>query len=501
MRGMINEVPSALVGDAEVLAAVQGLVPVRSGEVIRLLPRKKVISLVEERREAGDDSSELLAALEFNGEAAFRQSFSQLASATLRASTSTIYLMLLEMSARSESRDALVRQLLARPVEEMIRELALHGDEEKVRLLRLSLDDWAGGRESDDEADVTGGTPSLRVSESADEIPSDLRKYSRYFLKNLFRLNNIHGSYEFFHPPEVIEDYWEVVAPYQGVFDAEIVPSSKSLTVRMFLTSRSFGLTRTENPDYFDLVELLVSERRSPRVKGSRVEVHGITADDEVALEEVLSIESMLVEDPTMPGLAALVPMAMSPQGLASFRSRLRNLSGIKAEVQFPVNVNDPYGGDQEYSVLGFDLDYDLEAKAFILDEEMISPADLQLVVLTVGGKLLGLSRQLYRDPANFPAPDVHELESEVHALIARAEDTDLTEELAKEIVTKITVLDYYESLAKFSYALSERIVSLLDGKQDIEFTMPRALLALLNAALLTRNADEMLLDSLEERR
>jgi hypothetical protein len=244
----------------------------------------------------------------------------------------------------------------------------------------------------------------------------------------------------------------------------------------------------------------LGSERRIPRVKGSRVEVHGMTVDDEIVLEEALSIESMLVEDPTIEGQSASVPMAMSSQGLVSFRSHLRSLSGIRAEVRFPVNVNDPYGGDQEYSVLGFDLDYDREAGAFILDEERISPVDHHLVVLTVGGKLLGLSRQLSNDPANFPAPDVHELESEVHALIARAEDTDLTEELAKEIVAKITVLDYYESLAKFSYALSERIILLLEGDQKIEFTIPRALLALLNAALLTKSADEILLNGLGER-
>jgi hypothetical protein len=497
---MINEVPSAQAGDAEVLAAVQGLIPVRSGEVVRLLPRKKVIALVEERREAGGDPSELLAALEFNGEETFRQNFSQLASGTVKVHTSTMYLMLQEISARGGSRDALIRRLLARPILDTIRVLTTHGDEEKAQLLQLSLDDWVGGRESNGEDDGTGRTPSLRYSERADEIPSDLRKYTRYFLKNLYRLNNIHGSYEFFHPPEVIEDYWEVIAPCQGVFEAEIVPSSRSLTVRMFLTSHSFGLNRTENPDYFDLVELLVSERRIPRVKGSQVEVHGMTVDDEIVLEEALSIESMLVEDPTIEGQSASVPMAMSSQGLASFRSHLRSLSGIRAEVRFPVNVNDPYGGDQEYSVLGFDLDYDREAGAFILDEERISPVDHHLVVLTVGGKLLGLSRQLYHDSANFPAPEVHELESEVHALIARAEDTDLTEELAKEIVAKITVLDYYESLAKFSYALSERIISLLEGDQKIEFTIPRALLALLNAALLTRSANEMLLNGLEER-
>jgi len=118
-------------------------------------------------------------------------------------------------------------------------------------------------------------------------------------------------------------------------------------------------------------------------------------------------------------------------------------------------------------------------------------------VVLAVGEKLLGLSRQVYRDPANFPQPDIDELDAEVRRLIDRAEEDGLTEEMAREIVAKITVLDYYESLAKFSYALSEQLVEYLEGMQTITFAIPRVLLALLNRVLEERSADELVLSSL----
>lgn len=489
-----SEVPVPQAADAEILASLQGLLPVRSGEIIRLLPRKTVIDLIEESRQSGDRerTSSLLEALEFDGEAVFRRSFSQIASRSAVLRTSTLARMLEVMAETAESRDDLMRRLLAPVIDGALENAADSIDEEKMELLQLSLDDWKkrAGQDEVDADDVAGareGSPSppvLRVRLGSGAVPEDLLKYSRYFLKNLFRLNNIHGNNEFYHPPEVIEDYWEVVSPEQGVFHLELAPSSRTMAVGLYRTARSFGLARTENPDYFDLVEFLVSEERTPRIKGCRVQVHGATVEDELVLQEALSIESDVMEDPLAGGWAAAVPRPMSPDGLAAFRSRLMQLTGIRAEVRFPVNFQDHECGEQDFSVLGFDLRLDGGTGRFVIDDVPVSEGTADSVGLAFAGKLLALSRQLYRDPGRFPSPDLDRLEEEVRALIARAERDELTEDLTREIVAKITVLDYYESLAKYSYALGEQLTAVLEGTQNVTFTIPRVLLVILDSAL-----------------
>lgn len=503
-----REVPVHQAADADILASVQGLFPVQCGDVIRLLPRRRVMDLIEESRKAEryEDTTRLLRTLEFNGEAVFRKCFSQMTSRSVPLRTSTLCRMLEVMAETGESRDDLMRRLLSPMVAEVLDDVACSMDEEKARLLRSSLDDWRRKRAGEDEveSDDLGGSsegaispPVLRVRLEKEGISPDLRKYSRYFLKNLFRLNNIHGKNEFYHPPEVIEDYWEVVSPEQGVFHVEISPSRKSLTVGLYRTSRSFGLVRTDNSDYYDLVELLVSERRSPRIKGCYVEVHGTTAEDEITLQEAMSIESMVLEDPTAIGLVAGVPRPMSSEGLSAFRSRLMRLSGIRSEVRFPVNLSDVDCGEQDYSVLGFDLRLDRDTGRFVVDDVAVSEATMHAIGLAFAAKLLALSRQLYRDPMHFPQPDIDDLDAEVHALIARAEREELTEDLAREIVAKITVLDYYESLAKYSYALSEQLLNLLEGTQSVTFTIPRILLALVDSAMRPEEMNDRILRAL----
>ncbi len=168
-------------------------------------------------------------------------------------------------------------------------------------------------------------------------------------------------------------------------------------------------------------------------------------------------------------------------------------MSGVRAEVQFPVNLADPDHGREDFSVLGFDLGYDPDADRFLLDDALVSPGTLQDVVLVIGSKLLALSRRVYPRPAAFPEPDVGMLEDEVHSLIARAEGKELTEELARQIVAKITVLDYYESLARYSFSLGEQLLAHLEGEHVITLPIPRVLLALLNEGLGNVPADDRL--------
>ncbi len=498
----IRRVPADRPGDAEMLASLQGLYPVRSGDVIELVPRGRVMDLIDERRRTGEgDVDTLIKVLEFDGEAVFRKGYSQMSSCKLSLRTSTIFMLLRALTESGESRNEVLRRVLAPVVEGALDQTVDSVDESRSNLLRFSLDNWKGLRrsmgeiiEAGDERckdDVSGLTH--RICLATEDLPPELRKTSRYFLKNLFRMNNLHGENEFFHPPEVLEDYWEVISPDQGTFDVRMTPSRKELTVGLFHTVRGFGMNRTENEDYYNLLEFLASERRDPRIHGCRVALHGPTFEDEQYLQEALSVETMLVEGPVLEGTLAGRPRPLSPEGVEVFRSLLRRMSGIRAEVQFPVNLDDPDHGLEDFSVLGFDLDYDPDADRFLLDDTVVSPSTLQNVVLVIGSKLLALSRRVYSHPAAFPEPDVAMLEEKVNALMSRAEGEELTEELAREIVAKITVLDYYESLARYSFSLGERLLAYLEGEHIVTMPIPRVLLALLNEMLEGTSADDRL--------
>lgn len=498
----IRQVPADRPGDAEILASLQGFCPVPSGSIIELLPRRRVMDLVEERRRSGEGDVEvLLKALDFDGEAVFQKGYSLISSCRLSLRTSTIFMLLRAMSESGESRNDVLRRVLVPAVEEALERTVDSMDEGKSRLLRYSLDNWKGLRRSTGDLVEPGdercgeGVSGIthRRCLGSEDLPPELSKTSRYFLKNLFRLNNLHGDNEFYHPPEVLEDYWEVISPDQGTFDVRMTPSRKELTVGLFRTSRGFGMNRTENEDYYNLLEFLASERRDPRIHCCRVELHGPTFEDEQYLQEALSVETVLVEGPVIEGTLAGRPRPLSPEGAGIFRSLLRKMSGVRAEVQFPVNLADPDHGQEDFSVLGFDLEHDPDADRFLLDDVAVSSGNLQDVVLVIGSKLLALSRRVYPRPASFPQPDVERLEEEVQALMSRVEGEELTEDIAREIVAKITVLDYYESLTRYSFSLGEQLLAYLEGEHVVTLPIPRVLLALLNEGLDDLPADERL--------
>jgi len=211
---------------------------------------------VEELREIGDREKaiELARAMEFNAEAAFREVYSQVASKSVRVKTSTMFRMLREAADTGEDRGDVMRRVLRPEMEELIDQLGGRIDDDKEDMVRYSLKEWKG-HEQQDVADLEANDfqegdcplPAMKRRFRPEELPADLRKYSRYFLKNLFRLNNIHGDNEFYYPPEIIERYWEFISPNQGTFELEMVPATGSLAVRIFNVSRKFGLERTEN--------------------------------------------------------------------------------------------------------------------------------------------------------------------------------------------------------------------------------------------------------------
>lgn len=510
MTGMsVQEVLEGRASDAGIVAALLGLVPVRSAGRVELLSRQEVEERAEEFRSRDEEAGakELLSALDFDGEAVFRRIFSQMGSRSVRVRTSTLYRMLDNMAATGESRDGLVRRVLGPVIGKKIDVISDQLDEGKRDMLRYSLDEWSGAKRAGLEeacpldfhiGAAEPSRPALRTTLGKEKVPEEVRKYSRYFFKNLFRLNNLHGDNEFFYPPEVIENYWEVIAPDQGAFGVEMCPSAGTFTVSLFDPSRSFGLERTDNPDYFGLVEMLALEARKGGIRGSRVTVRGATVDDDLALRELLGIETHFLDDDRLLFSAGL-PEELSPEGLAAFRKGLRELGGIKAEVLFPINERSE-GGAEDFTILGFDIKLDKISGRFTLDGTEVSEEDLDQLAMAIGMKLLALSRRLYRDPPNFPRPDVEGLERQVRRLMEKAEKEGLSEALTREIVAKITVLDYYESLERYSYALAARIVGHLQGAQEITFTIPRVLQVLLDLALEGRPLDDVLLSGLEDR-
>ncbi|NLI74690.1 MAG: hypothetical protein GX369_08005 [Euryarchaeota archaeon] len=499
---IIREVPADQKIDAEILAALLDLIPVLDGDRYLLMGRGAVINRVEEARHFRDRDRgiELAKAMEFNAETVFRERYTQVASRTLDINTSTLFRVLEEASSTGESRDELMRRLLRPSVDQAINDLSNRLSEENEDLLRFSLEKWCASKQQMkefDSRDLQEGDvaiPVLNHRISHDEMPDDLHKYSRYFLKNLFRLNNIYRNYEFFYPPEIIERYWEFISPDQGTFDMKIIPDHGVMELRLYNVSRRFGLERTRNPDYYGIAEFLAKDARKRCIKGCRISVHGQTSEDDEKLKQMMLIETDGSDSP-IPGAAGCIAYNLSEEGLEKFRKLLSELSGIRAEVLFP--VSEQTVGRNDLTFLDFNIDINEKTGRFQLDGAEASERSMHEIVVLIGKKLLDLSKQAYRDPENFPQPNVEELDAEVHRLIAEAEEEGLTEEMAREIVAKITILDYYEALARYSFVLSDQIIKYLESKQTITFTMPRMLIALLNRILVEQSADDIILENL----
>ena len=202
----IRQVPAERPGDADILASLQGLYPIPSGSIIELVPRQRVMDLIEKRQQTGEgDVGPLLKALEFDGEAAFRKGYSQMSSCKLNLRTSTIFMLLRAMSETGESRNEVLRRILAPRWRRPWTGTADSVDEGKAYLLRYSLNNWIGMHRSTGDfvepgdercGDGDAGLSHLTCMEG-EGLPPELNKTSRYFLKNLFRLNNLHGENEF----------------------------------------------------------------------------------------------------------------------------------------------------------------------------------------------------------------------------------------------------------------------------------------------------------------
>ena len=138
----------------------------------------------------------------------------------------------------------------------------------------------------------------------------------------------------------------------------------------------------------------------------------------------------------------------------------------------------------------------------FIFDGRELSEDCLDDIASIIGEKLLALSRTIYTDPPNFPSPDIGPISKELQDLIGCAEkEGSFPDELVRQIISRIIVLDYYRSLlTKLSYALSEQTIkrSPLNGMHDITFTMPKILMPFLDMAMRSEDIDHMVIFGLK---
>ena len=415
-------------------------------------------------------------------------------------------MMLSEEGEMKEGRGEALLRLLVPVIRSSIEQNTKDIDRDRADLALSSLDDIAsmkhprsqetGMLENTQTFYVRSSLPVIHHRADGDRLPADMRKYARYFLKNMFRLNNIHGDNEFFHPPEVIEKFWEIIAHDQGTFRVNISPIRNEMYLILYRTTKTFGLARTDNPDYLKLSELLILEGRRSSIRGCKIEIKGLSHMDDLILQEMMSIETNLFDDHADAQHQGRIVDDLTTEGTAAFQKRLRELSGITVSFHFPV-ADDEVAKDPEeeeggrYNSLRFDLK--VKKGRFLLNDLDIEGDDEERLSMLIGGKLMDLSQRIYHGHGNFPTPDLDELDREVHLLMDKAEKSGLSEALAREIIAKITVLDYYESLTKFSMAISKELKKYLESTVVVTFTIPQILLAFLNEELEHRTIDEII--------
>ena len=504
----LRELPCNLDDDPYDLAAVMGMLPVRSGQSIILMSKEYVLALLEAPPKGRNDISpeDLRASLHFDADLVFDRNYTQIASKTMQLRTTTSFLILQEMSRTKEGINQIMQRLLSPYVYRAFESLNVDVDSRKRDMLTRSFDEWDSHKDPMDEfhgeLDICTSKgqerrPTIHIEVPEEDIPIDLKDYIRYFLKDLFRLNNVYDGDNFRYRPEVLEDYWEVVAVEQARFSAHIIPSEKSIALTIFSNENQFGIQRSDDPDYLDLVEFLIREERLPAIKNCKIKLNGRTTNDEEILEEMLSIETDLYDDQMHIPYAIGIPHQLSEEGLLALRKGLHRLSGLSVDLMFPVSSRPEMQYD-DLTTLGFDLDVSLDGMRFIFDGRELSEAGLDDIASVIGEKLLALSRTIYSDPPNFPSPDIGPISEELHDLIGYAEKEGVTDELVRQIISRIVVLDYYRSLTKLSYALSEQTIKRLNGMHDITFTMPKILMPFLDMAMRGEDIDRMVICGLK---
>ncbi len=469
--------------DAEIFAAILGLVPHQEEDKIIL-----------RKRRAEDD---------FDAERVFRSSYSRMMSKSFRMRSSTLYRILQQAARTIETRNEILRRLLMPAIREEIDSSRDAGNREKMELVLYALDKW--GEEAHDRLEeIDAGLIKEGYKESlcqplvcthldGSRLPPDLRESSHSFLRELFRLNNIHNGDQFFYSPDVVIKYWNLVATDPGSFDPEISPVLGTMRVFFFRNPICFSLQKSESEDYYNLVEFLALERRKPRIVSSRIQLRGLTDQDDFIIQEMMGIETDLYDDQMQIPFAIGIPRDLSDEGLQLFREDVHRLSGIKAMVTFPIVASSPASG------LEFSLALTKDKRRFILDGAEVRKDNMEEVIRVVGRKVFQFACLIYRSPGMFPQPDLELLDRQLQETINRIEEQGLDEETSREIAVKAAQLDFYESLAKLTYSLSDEMVRYLEGSQVVNLTIPRVLLAYLDQILQKKDLDDILVKGLEE--
>ncbi len=466
--------------DAEIFASIQGLVP----------HHHKDKTVLEER--VKED--------EFNEEEVFKSSYSRMVSKSFRIRSTTLYKILQQSARTLETRNEILRRLLIPSIRKEIDSTRDMADKEKMELVLYALEEW--GEEAHDRfEEIDAGLIKNGYRESlcqplvcthvhGNRLPEDLRGSAHSFLRDLFRLNNIHGD-QFFYSPEVLTKYWNLIATDPGSFDPEISPVMGTMRGFFFRNPICFSLEKSEASDYYDLVEFLALERRKPRIASTRVQIRGLTDQDDFIVQEMLGIETHLYDDQMHIPSALGIPQDLSEEGLQLFREDIRRLSGIKASLAFPC-FSTPS------SCLEFSIGLSDNQHHFTLDGVEVRREGMEELIRVVGIKVFQLAKLAYRDPSRFPQPDLDAIDRQLQELVDKAEKDGLDEAISRDIVIKATILDFYEALAKLTFSMSAELERYLEGSQVVTLTIPRVLLAYLDQALEGRDLEDVLTEGME---
>ena len=505
--------------DAEIFAALQNLILVEDphNNKIFLRTRKQALEEVKSKKEQGrnDDAYRLLALTKSDSKSFLNDIFSQTSTKSYRINSTTMYKLRMRNYEKELTRSDCVKLLLGPTLSEFFNKHKKDISDENARTIEGLYNKWIRTKRKktskrSDEQDLKETQEEEQPEQSFTFlfdgfVAQNITVPACSFIGNLLRLMNFRPDDEFYYPPETIERYLDRYGDYfaKKTVSFQILPEMENLRIN-FMSSFSAELIREANDDvnFLRILEFLVLEWKYRKFKNFEFEVNGKTEKEQKILMDLKNLETSYFksDDPSVM-IKTAVP-SLSESRREQFRAGIQKLSKIEFvhRLGYSTQIEEDDGTwikvpDPIYPLM-FKIDLTPDGKSFTLDGINAIYDMSEELQKTIHEKLMTLAKCIYGRIWKFERPIIEGPGRQVGTTQGIGDD-EPDDRIINEMMRNFVVLEFYKSIDELSKALADDIIFNLMGTQVISLTIPRALLAFLNAAMKDKNIDELIVKGL----
>lgn len=515
----IKELSLSEKNDAEIFAALQNLILVEDphNNRILLLTRKEALEEVKSKREQGrnDDAYRLLALTKSDSKSFLNDIFSQTSTKSYRINSTTMFKLRMTNFKTELTRSDCIKRLLGPTLSEFFNKHKKDISDENARTIEGLYNKWI--RTKRKKTSPRSDEQDLKEIQEEDHpeqsftflfdgfVAQNITVPACSFIGNLLRLMNFRPDGEFYYPPEAIERYLDRYGYYfaKKIVSFQILPEMGNLSIN-FMSGFPAELVREANDDvdFLRILEFLVLEWKYRKFKNFEFEVKGKTEKEQKILMDLKNLEtSYFKSDDPLVMTKTAVP-SLSESGREQFRAGIQKLSKVEFvhRLGFSTQIEEDDGTWTKVPgsiyPLMFKIDLTPDGESFTLDGIIATYDKSDEMQKVIHDKLMTLAKCIYGRIWKFERPIIEGPGGKMETTPG-ARDDEPDDRIINEMMRNFVVLEFYKSIDELSKALADDIIFNLMGSQVISLTIPRVLLAFLNAAMKDKNIDELIVKGL----